>query len=200
MVQFPGSTIVLKADGKRSKVDSIKSNYVHLQRKTKTAFPMKRLRKTAATHLETDRNHARYAPMFLGHAPRSVAERHYVTSPLPRGPSTRRYVGSEGSSGSMDRLAHERQSPAPRIPTMRQSSRRDLGRVASAKHRGAGKLRVTRPGVSVALHSSRTRPTSGPPKGRTPSFAPWMRGTSPVWSAASETLGYSQRLPPPPLD
>ena len=68
----------LKTDGKRSKVDAIKSNYVHLQRKTKLVYPMKVLRKTSASLLETNADFARYATLFLGHSPRSIADRHYV--------------------------------------------------------------------------------------------------------------------------
>jgi len=68
----------LKPDGKRSKVDAIKSNYVHLRRKTKLAYPMKLLRKTSASLLETNADFARYATLFLGHSPRSIADRHYV--------------------------------------------------------------------------------------------------------------------------
>ncbi len=64
--------------GKRSKVDAIKSNYRHLQRVTSSVHPMKLFRKTSASVLETDGNHARYTLMFLRHAPKTVADRHYV--------------------------------------------------------------------------------------------------------------------------
>jgi len=69
---------VIKPDGKRSKVDAIKSNYVHLQRKTGLDYPMRLLRKTSASLLETKKDYARYATLFLGHSPRSIADRHYV--------------------------------------------------------------------------------------------------------------------------
>ena len=68
----------LLADGKRSKVDAIKSNYVHLQRKTGIRHPMKLLRKTSATMIESHELFGRYTGHFLGHAPRSLAERHYA--------------------------------------------------------------------------------------------------------------------------
>jgi integrase len=68
----------IKKDGKRSKVDAIKSNYVHLQRRLGMVYSMKLLRKTSASLLETSPEFARYSTMFLGHSPRSIADRHYV--------------------------------------------------------------------------------------------------------------------------
>ncbi len=68
----------IKKDGKRSKVDAIKSNYVHLQRRLGMVHSMKLLRKTSASLLETSPEFARYSTMFLGHSPRSIADRHYV--------------------------------------------------------------------------------------------------------------------------
>ncbi len=40
--------------------------------------PLKLLRKTAASRLGQHREHSRYAQHFLGHAPRTIAEKHYV--------------------------------------------------------------------------------------------------------------------------
>ena len=58
----------IKADGKRSKVDAIKSNYVHLTGKTKLVYPMKLFRKTSATLLE--KHHGEnIVTMFLGPCP-----------------------------------------------------------------------------------------------------------------------------------
>ena len=73
---------VLKADGSRSKVDVIKSNYVHLQRKTNLSYPLKLFRKTSATIIESHEHYGRYVGHFLGHAPRSLADRHYA-APSP---------------------------------------------------------------------------------------------------------------------
>ena len=68
----------LRPDGNRSKVDAIKSNYVHLQRKTGSAHPLKLFRKTSATVIESHEHYGRYVGHFLGHAPRSLADRHYA--------------------------------------------------------------------------------------------------------------------------
>jgi hypothetical protein len=68
----------LRPDGKRYKVDAIKSNYVHLQQALKITSPMKLLRKTSATLIESHELYGRYKHHFLGHSPRSIADRHYA--------------------------------------------------------------------------------------------------------------------------
>lgn len=66
-------------EGKRRKRDGIHSNYRRLQIKSGIDKPIKRLRKTSASLLDHHREFGRYAPYFLGHTPRSVSARHYVT-------------------------------------------------------------------------------------------------------------------------
>lgn len=68
----------LLPNGKRSKVDNIKSNFAHVKRRKELKYSMKLLRKTSASLLETMPEFARYATLFLGHAPRSIADRHYI--------------------------------------------------------------------------------------------------------------------------
>ncbi len=58
--------------------DGIKSNFAHLQRRLKIDKPLKLFRKTSATLLDKHKEYGRYAQFFLGHAGRSIAERHYV--------------------------------------------------------------------------------------------------------------------------
>jgi integrase len=72
----------LNGNGTRSKVDAIKSNYARLQARTGLAYPLKLFRKTSATILESQEHFGRYVGYFLGHAPRSLAERHYA-APSP---------------------------------------------------------------------------------------------------------------------
>jgi integrase len=62
-----------KPDGKRSKVDSIKSNYVHIQKRLRIDKPMKLLRKTSATLIEQQ-----FSTLFLGHSPRTIKDKHYT--------------------------------------------------------------------------------------------------------------------------
>ncbi|WP_156513050.1 hypothetical protein [Planctomyces sp. SH-PL62] len=65
-------------DGVRHKCDAVKSNYAHLARRLKIQTPMKLIRKTSSSLLDTHETHSRYALLFLGHSPRSIADRHYI--------------------------------------------------------------------------------------------------------------------------
>ena len=65
-------------NGKLESTDNIASNYVHLQRKLNFKKPLKLLRKTSASLLDESTDFGRYVGHFLGHAPRSVRDRHYV--------------------------------------------------------------------------------------------------------------------------
>jgi integrase len=64
--------------GKLVKADNIASNYTHLKKRLKFRKPLKLLRKTAATLLESHPNYGRFTSFFLGHAPQSVKDRHYA--------------------------------------------------------------------------------------------------------------------------
>jgi integrase len=71
-----------KADGKTARnIDNIRSAYHRLCQRLKpdgTERHLKLLRKTAASALEDHATYGRYAQFFLGHAPQSVADRHYI--------------------------------------------------------------------------------------------------------------------------
>ncbi len=82
-----GSPLLVQriVEGKVKKTDNIRSAYRRLVAKlangdppVKIAKPMKHLRKTAASKLGEHPEYARYAQHFLGHAPATVADRHYV--------------------------------------------------------------------------------------------------------------------------
>ena len=66
----------LKPDGKRSKVDNIKSNFAHIKKREKLAYSLKRLRKTSSTLLGKDHPDS-LVTLFLGQSPRTIATRHY---------------------------------------------------------------------------------------------------------------------------
>jgi integrase len=68
---------LLDEEGKRKKVDAIKSNYAHLKEKG-FKRPMKLLRKTGATLIEG--YNSAYSNHFLGHSPRSIKDRSYVAT------------------------------------------------------------------------------------------------------------------------
>ncbi len=65
-------------DGKFQRIDSIKSNFVHLQKKTGINKAIKLLRKTSASLLNSHETHCQQVALFLGHSPRTMAERHYA--------------------------------------------------------------------------------------------------------------------------
>lgn len=65
-------------NGKLVKADNIASNFAHLKRRLKFKKPMKQLRKTAATMLESHEVYGRFVTHFLGHSPRTVAAKHYA--------------------------------------------------------------------------------------------------------------------------
>jgi hypothetical protein len=68
----------LNAAGKQVKADGIASNYVHLKKRLKLNRPLKELRRLGATLLGKHKDYGRYSSFFLGHSPRTVADRHYV--------------------------------------------------------------------------------------------------------------------------
>jgi hypothetical protein len=69
-------------DGKMKSTDNIASNYTHLKRKLKSkgfdAKPLKLIRKTSASLLGSHEVYGRFTSHFLGHSPRSIADKHYV--------------------------------------------------------------------------------------------------------------------------
>ena len=69
----------LDANGKRKKVDSIKSNFVHLAKNLGYAQPplLKRIRKTSSTQFDRHEKYGRWAGHFLGHAGQTIGEQHY---------------------------------------------------------------------------------------------------------------------------
>jgi len=72
----------LKADGKLHKVDNVHCNFSRCCRRVKiTGRPFKSLRKTAATLLRGNATFSGLESVFLGHAPRSIADRHYAGVP-----------------------------------------------------------------------------------------------------------------------
>jgi integrase len=71
----------LNDQGKLVKADGIASNFVHLKRRLKLARPLKQLRKLGATLLGGHKDYGRFTSYFLGHSPRTVADRHYVVPP-----------------------------------------------------------------------------------------------------------------------
>jgi integrase len=65
-------------NGKLVKADGFTSNFKHLQRRLKFTKPMKLLRKTGASLLESHEVYGRLVSMYLGHSPRSMKDKHYA--------------------------------------------------------------------------------------------------------------------------
>jgi len=82
LLTVSGGRWVAKAlvDGKLRKADNIASCYVHLKKKTGIKKPLKLLRKTSATLIESHPQYGRYKQHFLGHSPRSIADKHYAAA------------------------------------------------------------------------------------------------------------------------
>ena len=66
--------------GKTGKIDNVQKAYERLCKNLEIdkAKPLKLLRKTSASVLETHENYGRHSQYFLGHAPSSVAEKQYA--------------------------------------------------------------------------------------------------------------------------
>jgi hypothetical protein len=84
LVNSEGGTLKvenLDAGGKLSKIDNVVSAFSRLKRRVKITKPLKLIRKTSATLLKSDKKFPGVEVVFLGHSPRSVADRHYAQVP-----------------------------------------------------------------------------------------------------------------------
>ncbi|TWU37934.1 hypothetical protein Q31b_47230 [Novipirellula aureliae] len=71
-------SMVIRPNGTYSKTDNIKNAYERALRRMPFKKPFKLLRKTSATLISADKRFRGLDQLFLGHAPSTVAERHYV--------------------------------------------------------------------------------------------------------------------------
>ena len=67
--------------GKFRKSDNIKSAFDRLRKKTGINKPPKSLKKTSATLLRNNKDFSGLESLFLGHAPRSMSDKHYAGVP-----------------------------------------------------------------------------------------------------------------------
>ena len=68
-------------DGKSKRADSFRSLYLALARALAFDKPMKELRKTSASLLESHKDYGRFTSLFLGHAPTTIKDKHYAAPP-----------------------------------------------------------------------------------------------------------------------
>lgn len=83
----------IKPDGKRTKTDNIKSAYNRLELKDRK--PLKTFRASAASMLDNHPEFKLYEQHFLGHSPRTVAQKHYVTPSQERFDAAVRWLGEQ---------------------------------------------------------------------------------------------------------
>lgn len=68
-------------DGQLQKIDNVRSAFDRLRRKVKITKPFKSLKKTSASLIRNNKEYASLEGLFLGHAPQSMAQRHYAKAP-----------------------------------------------------------------------------------------------------------------------
>jgi integrase len=82
--------------GKLRKADGFASNFVHVKKSLQLQRSLKQLRKLGATLMDAHKDYGRFKSYFLGHSPRTVADRHYA--PSPRKPCSMRRSNGWGGS------------------------------------------------------------------------------------------------------
>ena len=70
-----------RVNGRLVSCDLIAASFGDLRRRLGFTKPMKQLRKTAATLLESHEQYGRFTSLFLGHAPQTMKDRHYAAPP-----------------------------------------------------------------------------------------------------------------------
>lgn len=90
----------LDEDGKRHRVDAIRSLYAPVARRLSIDKPFKCWRKTAGSKLDAHPEFAGYAQHFLGHSPTDIARKHYVTPDPERFDAAIRWLGAQYGFGS----------------------------------------------------------------------------------------------------
>lgn len=89
-------TSTLKEDGKQHKVDNIHTAYFRLCKRVSIKDrPFKSLRKTSATLLRSSEKYSGLEDLFLGHAPRSMSDKHYAGIPHELMASALDWLGRE---------------------------------------------------------------------------------------------------------
>lgn len=68
-------------DGKLSGADMLVTKFRKLRDRLGIEKTLKQLRKTSASLLKSHRDYGQLAPLFLGHSPASIAEKHYTKPP-----------------------------------------------------------------------------------------------------------------------
>jgi len=82
-------------DGKYCLNSNVRSAFFRLAKAAGIRRGLKYLRKTAASMLETQSEYAAYAPLYLGHSPRTIAAKHYIAPSQARFDDALAWLGKE---------------------------------------------------------------------------------------------------------
>ena len=143
LVNANGSPLLfqeIKANGKLRKCDNVKSSFDRLKTKTGIDKSFKALRKTSATLL-CDSEFMGLEGLFLGHAPGSVAAKHYARTPQQRFDQAVQWLGKEyglvetTAVTSVQEPAVAPAAPNP-LPEPGVDERKPKGRKATPSHQG----------------------------------------------------------------
>ena len=77
----PLAVVELSDDGKLRRWDCVAQAFKYLRASMSIKHPFKVLRKTSATMLAGSRDFCSVAELFLGHAPKTIADKHYADAP-----------------------------------------------------------------------------------------------------------------------
>jgi integrase len=120
LVNANGSPLLcqeIKADGKLRKCDNVKNSFDRLKTKTGINKSFKLLRKTSATLL-CDSEFMGLEGLFLGHAPGSVAAKHYARTPQQRFDQAVMWLGQQyGLVEPTPAAVSEQSAVAPAAPS-----------------------------------------------------------------------------------
>jgi len=114
-----GEVVLLTQSGKRlveerldesgtyRKSDSVKAAYDRALAKLPLSKPFKLLRKTSATLINAHPQHRNLAQLFLGHAPSTIAEKHYIATSKNALDEALNYLRAEYRIGEIESLKCE---------------------------------------------------------------------------------------------
>jgi integrase len=71
----------VKADGGWSRIDNVRRAFERLPAKTGIKKPLKSLKKTVASMIRDNPSYASVENLYLGHAPRTMSDKHYTMVP-----------------------------------------------------------------------------------------------------------------------
>lgn len=118
----PLKTETIGENGKVKKTDNVKSAFFRIARKAKINKPPKLLRKTAASKLAEHAEYGKFAQYFLGHSPKTIADKHYVQPSAKQFDLAVKWLGEQFPLDTSDRP----------MATVKSENKKGLGRSKKA--------------------------------------------------------------------